>query len=90
MNRDELNSLSARVTDDFMNLYVDRMAEYSDISEDWIPMLLTRFARHYSETVTQGKPSIETFLHTEREAVQMLVSLRDCVPELLAEPTDGG
>jgi hypothetical protein len=84
---DRLDSVSAEATETFMNLYCDRMFEYSELQgNDWLRRLLARFGKNLSSAVNAGDESLEVFLTAEAEAVRMFDALGDFVPQMLSSP----
>jgi hypothetical protein len=83
---ERLTSATADATETFMNLLSDRMAEYNQLQQDWIPQLLTKFGKHFAAAIDPENVSLETFFVAEQEAVLMFDALGDFVPQLLAAP----
>ena len=83
--RDKLDQVSADATDAFMNLYCDRVDEYSELGDDWFRLLLVRFGKHLCEAMNPDY-DLKAFFNAELEVVKMFDALRDYVGDILATP----
>jgi hypothetical protein len=84
--RDRLDTVTADTTETFMNLYCDRMWEYTELGDDWFRLLLVRFGKHLVEVVDPDDDHPKIFFNCELEAVKMFDALGDYSGDILATP----